>query len=270
MMLYVMVKRKFLLPGIEFRSSSWKPISYWDGTAHSSAEASLGNRQWIIWRFWRWRRYVLPKRLLTFTGLRDIEEDGTVDGHRSIKIFEYKTGYYELWTHQVIAVFADIGVEIPQQSRYSSEGACCSAASRRGGYWPLWRPHLNWNLYYSKNTIISHVYVCRIAWRYVVCISCFSCIYFFYVLIFRLVDWGWDWVRLIYGALIGLIVTTPGDTWVRSSSCNENWQRKPKYSEKTAHSAILSTAYSAWPDLGSNPGRHGWKTAINCPNLFTY
>jgi hypothetical protein len=51
--------------------------------------------------------------------------------------------------------------------------------------------------------------------------------------------------------------------WVWSSWWNENWQGKPKHSEKTCPSATLSTTNPTWPDLGSNPGRCGGKLATN-------
>jgi hypothetical protein len=51
--------------------------------------------------------------------------------------------------------------------------------------------------------------------------------------------------------------------WVWSSRWNENWQGKPKYSEKTCPSAALCTTNPIWSDLGSNPGRHGGKPATN-------
>jgi hypothetical protein len=41
------------------------------------------------------------------------------------------------------------------------------------------------------------------------------------------------------------------------------WRRKPKYSEKTCPSTVLSTKYSTWPDLGWNTGRYGGKPATN-------
>jgi hypothetical protein len=47
----------------------------------------------------------------------------------------------------------------------------------------------------------------------------------------------WDWVHLVRRPLIGLW------WWMWSSRWNENWQGKPKYSEKTCPSAT-------WPDLG--------------------
>jgi hypothetical protein len=47
--------------------------------------------------------------------------------------------------------------------------------------------------------------------------------------------------------------------WLWSSSWNEDWQGKPKYSEKTCPSATLSTTNPTWPDLGANPGRRGGK-----------
>jgi hypothetical protein len=60
------------------------------------------------------------------------------------------------------------------------------------------------------------------------------------------------------------IVPAPGDRWyVWSSRRNKNWQGKPKYSEKTCPSAILSTTNSTWPYPGSNPGRGAGKPATN-------
>jgi hypothetical protein len=67
------------------------------------------------------------------------------------------------------------------------------------------------------------------------------------------------WVRLSplgTSALIGLLYQ-PRMTWwwVWSSRWNENWQMKPKYSEKTCPTATFSTTNPTWPELGSNPGR---------------
>jgi hypothetical protein len=42
-----------------------------------------------------------------------------------------------------------------------------------------------------------------------------------------------------------------------------NWQGKPKYSEKTCPSAALSTTNPTLLDQGSNPGRRDGKPAIN-------
>jgi hypothetical protein len=44
---------------------------------------------------------------------------------------------------------------------------------------------------------------------------------------------------------------------------NENWQGKPKYSEKTCLSATLSTTNPTWPDPGLNLGLRGGKPATN-------
>jgi hypothetical protein len=44
---------------------------------------------------------------------------------------------------------------------------------------------------------------------------------------------------------------------------NEDWQGKPKYSEKTCPSATFSTTNPTWRDPGSNPGRRGGKPATN-------
>jgi hypothetical protein len=53
--------------------------------------------------------------------------------------------------------------------------------------------------------------------------------------------WGWLWINW----------------W------NEDWQAKPKYSEKTCPSATLSTTNPTWLDPGLNPGRRGEKPATN-------
>jgi hypothetical protein len=42
---------------------------------------------------------------------------------------------------------------------------------------------------------------------------------------------------------------------VEQSVCNENWQGKLKYSEKTCPRATLHTTNPTLPDLGSNPDR---------------
>jgi hypothetical protein len=83
---------------------------------------------------------------------------------------------------------------------------------------------------------------------------------------FLFVSWGG--VRLSplgTSANIWSIVSAPDDRlWVWSSRWNENWQGKPKYSEKTCPSATLSTTNPIWPDLGSNPAtnRLSYGTAL--------
>jgi hypothetical protein len=56
------------------------------------------------------------------------------------------------------------------------------------------------------------------------------------------------------------IVPAPDDRWgwLWSYWWNEDWQGKPKYSEKTCPSTNPN-----WPDPGSNPGRSGGKPATN-------
>jgi hypothetical protein len=49
---------------------------------------------------------------------------------------------------------------------------------------------------------------------------------------------------------------------VLSSRWSENWQGKPKYSEKTCPHATLFTN-PTWLDLGSNSGRRGGNWATN-------
>jgi hypothetical protein len=48
--------------------------------------------------------------------------------------------------------------------------------------------------------------------------------------------------------------TCPGRLWGWRVWWNE-WQRKPKYSEKICTDATLSTTNPTWPDPGLNPGR---------------
>jgi hypothetical protein len=57
--------------------------------------------------------------------------------------------------------------------------------------------------------------------------------------------------------------------WVWSSRWNENWQEKPKYSDKTYPNAILSTTNPTWPDLGSNPDSRSGKPATDCLSYGT-
>jgi hypothetical protein len=65
-------------------------------------------------------------------------------------------------------------------------------------------------------------------------------------------------------ATICPIVPAPGDRWwVWSSRWDANWQGKPKYSEKTCPSVILSTTNPTWPDLCSNPCHRGGNPATN-------
>jgi hypothetical protein len=61
------------------------------------------------------------------------------------------------------------------------------------------------------------------------------------------------------------IVPAPDNRWwwLWSSWWNEDWQGKPKYSERTCPSATLSTTNPTRPDLGWNPGRRGGKPATN-------
>jgi hypothetical protein len=57
--------------------------------------------------------------------------------------------------------------------------------------------------------------------------------------------------------------TYPG--WLRGSRIwwNEDWQGRPKYSEKTCPSANLPTTNPTLPDPGANPGRRGGNPASN-------
>jgi hypothetical protein len=67
---------------------------------------------------------------------------------------------------------------------------------------------------------------------------------------------GWDLVRLVLRPL-------PAYCTKLQNRWNEDWQGKPKYSEKTYPSARLSTTNATWHDPSSNPGRRGGKLATN-------
>jgi hypothetical protein len=59
-----------------------------------------------------------------------------------------------------------------------------------------------------------------------------------------------SWVHSARWPLIGLLYL-PGSLWWWRIWWNEDWQGKPKYSEKTRPSATLSTTNPTWPDPGS-------------------
>jgi hypothetical protein len=82
---------------------------------------------------------------------------------------------------------------------------------------------------------------------------------------FFLVFFGWGETESTwYFSHCWPIVPAPDDhSCLWSSWWNEDWQGKPKYSEKTCPSATLSATNPTWPDLGSNPGRRGGKPATN-------
>jgi hypothetical protein len=75
---------------------------------------------------------------------------------------------------------------------------------------------------------------------------------------------GWDHSPLSVWAIRAFIIPAPDDRrWMWSSRCNENWQGKPNYSEKTCLNATLSTTNPTWPDLDWNPDRRNGKPATN-------
>jgi hypothetical protein len=83
-----------------------------------------------------------------------------------------------------------------------------------------------------------------------------------YTVFFFLV--GRDWVSWYCGHYWP-IVPDPDDRWgwLWRNWWNEDWQGKPKYSEKTCLSGTLSTTNPTWLDPGLNPGRRGGKPATN-------
>jgi hypothetical protein len=90
--------------------------------------------------------------------------------------------------------------------------------------------------------------------------STFNSSFFFF---FSFLGWG-ETVHLGRRPLTGLLYQPRMiDDACGSSRWNENWLGKPKGSEKTCLSCILSTTNPTWPDLGTNPCRRGGKQATN-------
>jgi hypothetical protein len=83
-----------------------------------------------------------------------------------------------------------------------------------------------------------------------------KCIFLFLLLV------GWDLRHQILRPLLAYC-TAPNDRWgwLWSNWWNEDWQGKPKYSEKTCPCATLSTTNPTWPDPCANTGRRGGKPA---------
>jgi hypothetical protein len=75
---------------------------------------------------------------------------------------------------------------------------------------------------------------------------------------------GWDLRHQVLRPLLAYC-TAPDDRWrwLWRNWWNEDWQGKPKYSEKTCPSAILSTTNPTWPDPCPNTGGRGGKPATN-------
>jgi hypothetical protein len=74
--------------------------------------------------------------------------------------------------------------------------------------------------------------------------------------------WSPSWIHSARRPLNGLC-TCPGWLWWWRIWWNEDWQGKPKYSEKTCPSATLFTTNPTWPDPGANPDRRCGKPATN-------
>jgi hypothetical protein len=75
---------------------------------------------------------------------------------------------------------------------------------------------------------------------------------------------GWDLRHQVLRPLLAYC-TAPYDRWgwLWSNWWNEDWQGKPKYSEKSCPSAILSITNPTWPHPCANTGRRGGKPATN-------
>jgi hypothetical protein len=81
---------------------------------------------------------------------------------------------------------------------------------------------------------------------------------------FRLVEGGVQPGPLGTAATDWPIVACLGWLWWGRIWWKEDWQGKPKYTEKPPPPrATLSTTNPTWPDPGSNPGRRGGKPATN-------
>jgi hypothetical protein len=88
--------------------------------------------------------------------------------------------------------------------------------------------------------------------------------YCFYFLILLIVGGGFQTGSTRHRGHLLSYCACPGWLWGwRIIRWNEDWQGKPKYSEKTCPIATLSVTNPTWPDSGSNPGRRGGKPATN-------
>jgi hypothetical protein len=88
---------------------------------------------------------------------------------------------------------------------------------------------------------------------------------------FILVSWGGVGLNLLGTSVTNWPIEKASDDrlLVWSSRWMENWQRKPKHSEKTCPSATLSTTNPTWSDLCSNPSRYTGKPRTNRLNCST-
>jgi hypothetical protein len=77
------------------------------------------------------------------------------------------------------------------------------------------------------------------------------------------VDGGVQTVSTRHVGKLWPIVPAPGACEDGIIWLNEDWQRKPKYSEKTCPITTLSTTNPTLPNPGANPDRRGGKLATN-------
>jgi hypothetical protein len=72
--------------------------------------------------------------------------------------------------------------------------------------------------------------------------------------------WSPNWIHSARRSLL-IYCTCPIWMWGWRILWNEDWQGKPKYSEKTWPHATLCTTNPTWPDPGANSVRLGGKPA---------
>jgi hypothetical protein len=113
---------------------------------------------------------------------------------------------------------------------------------------------------------------CRQRWKFYILRETFQWQTFMNTMMKLLVQWKWGLINSFFfnshsgGSTrhVGhwmAYCTCPGWLWWLRIWWNEDWQGKPKYSEKTCPSANLSTTNPTWPDPGANPVRRGGKPA---------
>jgi hypothetical protein len=112
-------------------------------------------------------------------------------------------------------------------------------------------------------------------WEYEACLKCRGWMLMTLQLIWEIlglildpeIDYFLKFVRWDFGYCSHYwpIIPAPDDRleWSWRNWWNEDWQGKPKYSEKTCPSASLSTTNSTWRDPSLNLGHHGGKPATN-------
>jgi hypothetical protein len=141
----------------------------------------------------------------------------------------------------------------------------CTLKTTSSSKWPLntYQSKHHHNPENSKFNVKLHVhsYCCAMV-LYSSLYVTLSTIFFLLLLLLFLV--GWEWISWYWGHYWPIVPASDDRWWWLSRNWwNEEWQGKPKYSEKTFPSTTLSTTNPTWLEPGLNPGCRGGKPATN-------